>query len=209
MIDQHLQLNVQVMKMVDTIADLRVDDSIDQVIAKEREALRTFLEFENIPQSILRLLFHREVMLEESLSDLEVLELFVNHPKDSAAEKYGKMLLDFYGIEYFLRTKKEPEMPHYGSITKFDYQNAKTCEQLVYKSPYFRSMSNIKLENYQKSMDEALYRVFYPISQEAIGIDGIVGKVIIHNLFLDNLRVKIKADHLNVNAEKIVRDFYV
>ena len=52
MIDQHLQLNVQVMKMVDTIADLRVDDSIDQVIAKEREALRTFLESENISQSI-------------------------------------------------------------------------------------------------------------------------------------------------------------
>ena len=209
MIDQHLQLNVQVMKMVDAISDLRVDDSIDKVIAKEREALRAFLEAENIPESILRLLFHREVMVEESLSDSEVLELFVNHPENSAAEKYGKMLLDFYGLEYYLRTEKRPTMHQYGNISKFDFESAKSCQQLVFKSPYFRSMPNINLENYRKNMDEALYREFYPISQKAIGIDGIIGKVIIHNLFLDNLRVKIKADQLNVNAEKIVRDFYV
>lgn len=209
MTNQHLQLNVQVMKMVEAIDDLRIDETIDMAIAKERARLRTFLEAENIPTSILRLLFHREVMVEESLADSEVLELFINHPVGSAAEKYGKMLLDFYGLEYFLRTDKRPDIKHYGKISKFDFESSKTVEQLVFKSPYFRSMPKISLENYQKNMDEALYRVFYPISQEAIGIDGIVGKVIIHNLFLDNLRVKIKADNLNVNADKIERDFYV
>lgn len=204
----YLQLNIQVVQLLDGLENLKVEDNVDALILEKRKEMRDLLISGGVPSSVLDMLFYREVMVENDLDDEAVLALFVNHPSDSVAQRYGKMMIDFYGIEYYLRRNEKPHLKHVGNITKFEFESANDVQQLVFKSPYFRTMKHIKLENYRKKMDETLFESFKPHAQKATGIDGIVGKVIVYNLLLDNLRIKNKGIYLNVDEVQIVRDFH-
>lgn len=204
----YLQLNVQVMQLLGGLEDLKIEDNVDALISEKRKTMRDLLISQDVSSSVLDMLFYREVMVEKDLDDAAVLELFVNQDESSVAKRYANMMLDFYGIEYYLRKNEKPSLKHVGNIPQFDFDNAKDVKQLAFKSPYFRTMKDIKLEDYRKKMDETLFESFKPDANKPIGLDGIVGKVIVYNLLLDNLRIKNKAIYLNVDEEKIVRDFH-
>ncbi len=206
---QYLLENVQVMQMVSKLDDLKIEGSVDAWISKKRIEMQDYLESVAVPTPILNMLYYPEYMGLKALKDSQVLELFVNHEPGSVAENYGKVLIDFYALEYFLRLGKRPALSHEGYIPKHEFDGAKNAAQVAYKSPYFRSLVNLSLDTYRKAMDEALYKRFKPFSEGAMGLDGIVAKAIIYNLKLENIRIKEKASVLKVDADKIVRDFYV
>lgn len=205
----YLDLNVRLMKTLDTLDEVIPQRDIDSWIRGQRRNLKEILQSEGLSNELLDILFYQEVMEKNEMDDDVIISLFYKVQEPASLKEYAKMNLDFYCIEYMLRRNDIPIINDYGTITRNDCMHAKDVKHLIYKSNYFRELSDITHKNYRKIMDEIMYRHFKPIAYEGVGINGVIAKTIVFNTLLEGIRVKVKAKNYGIQSKEIARDFYV
>lgn len=204
---EYLGLNIRLNKLIEKQAKFKPDESVEQSLSTMKRAVREMLMEEQFPQEIIDVLFIKDKIIDEDMTDDIYLKFLLEDTNFSFLKEVKAMYLDFYSFEHVLRRGFFPPI-NSRNLTSLIKTPHDTLQSVIFKTNYYKYFQHLNVDNYRKLFDEYLYNYLKPYQYQSIGVEGISARVMRWNLKLENDAIEEKSKRYKVDGLASVRVYH-